>query len=139
MASLKAIISENVQEHLRKANWNAAIREMEKLFAIDQDPLIRVRIGDMRRKLYRVREAVGEYVLAAELFAERGFVVKALALYRLVLRLDPSDVEIRTRMELLRLNRPCVQLRRAPGEYRVQEPSGYAGSPYAIPDHVGTD
>jgi len=127
MASLKTIIAEQVQEHLRRANWNAAIREMERLFAIDQDPLIRVRIGDIRRKLDREREAIREYVLAADLFAEMGFVVKALAQYRLALRLDPSNREIRSRMERLRMNCPVVQLRREPVEYRVPEHTGNSG------------
>jgi len=138
MASLKTIISEQIQEHLKQANWNAAIREMEKLFAIDQDPLIRVRIGNIRRKLDRERDAVREYVLAADLFAEMGFVVKALAQYRLALKLDPSNREILSRMERLRMNYPVVQLRREPAEYRVPEPNGNAGR--VVPtadDHCG--
>jgi tetratricopeptide (TPR) repeat protein len=131
MASLKAIISENVQEHLTRANWNAAIREMEKLFAINQDPLIRVRIGDIRRKLDREREAIREYVLAADLFAEKGFVVKALAQYRLALQLDPSNTAIRARREWLRMSNPVVKLQRGPVEYRVPEPRGNAQQQYS--------
>jgi hypothetical protein len=124
MASLKSIIAEKVQEHLTRANWGAAIREMEKLFAIAQDPLIRVRIGDVRRKLDRKDEAVREYVLAADLFAEQGFMVKALAQYRLASRLDPANREIRLRMERLRRSCPTVRLRREPVEYRDPEPTG---------------
>ena len=95
---------------------------MERLFAIHQDPLIRVRIGDVRRKLNRKDEAIQEYLLAADLFAERGFVVKALAQYRLALRLDPSNADIRSRMERLRLNCPVEKLKREPVEYRPPEP-----------------
>jgi len=124
MASLKTIISEKVQEHLERANWNAAIAEMEKLFAVDQDPLIRVRIGNIRRKLDRERDAVREYVLAADLFAEMGFVLKALAQYRLALRLDPSNTDVRSKMEQLRESYPVVQLRREPMEYRVPDEAG---------------
>jgi len=91
---MTAIITEKVQEHLNKANWKAAITEMEKLFAIHQDPLIRVRIGDVRQKLNRKDEAIREYLLAADLFAERGFFVKARAQYRLALRLDPSNIDL---------------------------------------------
>jgi tetratricopeptide (TPR) repeat protein len=123
MASLRSIISEKVQEHLRRANWKAAIREMERLFALDPDPLIRVRIGDIRRKLDHEGEAIRDYVLAAGLFAEKGFVAKALAQYRLALRLDPSNTDIRSRMERLRLSYPIARLRREPAEYRVPEPA----------------
>ena len=130
MASIRTIIAEKVQEHLNKANWKAAITEMEKLFAIHQDPLIRVRIGDVRRKLNRKDEAIREYLRAADLFAERGFVVKALAQYRLALRLDPSNADIRSTMERLRLRCPVVKLKREPVEYRPSEPIGEAIPPY---------
>ena len=131
MASIRTIIAEKVQEHLNKANWKAAITEMEKLFAIHQDPLIRVRIGDVRRKLNRNDEAIREYLRAAGLFAERGFVVKALAQYRLALRLDPSNADIRSTMERLRLRYPVVKLNREPVEYHPPEPNGDALSSYS--------
>jgi tetratricopeptide (TPR) repeat protein len=126
VASITTIIAENVQEHLNKANWKAAITEMEKLYSIHQDPLIRVRIGDARRKLNRQDEAIQEYLHAADLFAERGFFLKALAQYRLVLRLDPSNTDIRSTMERLRLSYPVVKLKREPVEYRPPEPIGNA-------------
>ena len=131
MASIRTIIAEKVQEHLNRANWKEAITEMERLFAVHQDPLIRVRIGDVRRKLNRKDEAIQEYLLAADLFAERGFVVKALAQYRLALRLDPTNADIRSRMERLRLNCPVEKLKREPVEYRPPEPIGNANRPYA--------
>jgi cAMP-dependent protein kinase regulator len=130
LASIRTIIAEKVQEHLNKANWKAAITEMEKLFAIHQDPLIRVRIGDVRQKHNRKDEAIREYLRAADLFAERGFVVKALAQYRLALRLDPSNADIRSTMERLRLRCPVVKLKREPVEYRPPEPVGEAIPPY---------
>lgn len=122
MASIRTIIAEKVQEHLNRANWKEAITEMERLFAIHQDPLIRVRIGDARRKLNRKDEAIQEYLLAADLFAERGFVVKALAQYRLALKLDPSNRDIRSKREILRMSCPVVKLKREPVEYRPPEP-----------------
>ncbi len=102
MASKKSIIADNVQEYLQRFDWHAAIAEMEKLFAIDQDPLVRVRIGDIRRKLNRNSDAIKEYVHAADLFAERGFLRKALAQYNLALRLDSSNEYARSKMEILR-------------------------------------
>ena len=60
MASNKTIIVENIQDCLDQSDWRAAIIEMEKLFAIEQDPHIRVRIGDARRKLNRIRSAIRE-------------------------------------------------------------------------------
>mgnify|MGYP000571583377 CR=1 FL=1 len=102
LATKKTIIAENVQDYLNKLDWHGAIAEMEKLFAINQDPLIRVRIGDIRRKLNRKNDAIKEYVHAADLFAERGFVGKALAQYNLALRLDSSNDYARSKKETLR-------------------------------------
>lgn len=125
MASNKTTLAENVQEHLEKSDWTSAIAEMEKLYAIDRDPLIRVRIGDARLKLNRKRAAIREYLRAAELFAEKGFVVKALAQYSLVLRLDSSNTYARKKMaamEMLRPGKTDTRQRRAPMEYRVPQP-----------------
>jgi len=126
MESNKTIIAENVQDYLNRSDWKAAIREMEKLFAIRQDPLIRVRIGDVRRKLNRKDDAIQEYIRAADLFAENGFVVKAMAQYTLASRLDPSNTDVRSKKERLRMNVTVVKLKRLPEEYRLPEPQGNA-------------
>ena len=132
MASKKAILVESVQDHLEKLDWQAAIAEMEKLFAIDQDPHIRIRIGNVRRKLNRKSDAVKEYVRAADLFAERGFVGKALAQFNLALRLDSSNEYARSRMEMLRTCRIFTNLKREPMEYRVSQPLESASSLFSF-------
>ncbi len=122
MATLKTIIAENIQDHLERFDWQAAIAEMEKLFAIDRDPLIRVRIGDIRRKLNKKRAAIRDYIRAADLFVERGFVGQALAQYNLALRLDSSNEYARSKIELLRKYRQLRNLRREAAEYQIPEP-----------------
>jgi hypothetical protein len=121
MASKKTIIAENVQNCLDRSDWRAAIIEMEKLFAINHDPHIRVRIGDARRKLNWISAAIRDYIRAADMFAEQGFVVKALAQYNLALRLDASNAYARTKMELLEMLRPGRMVTKPhymPMEYR---------------------
>ena len=114
MASEKATISDNVQRCLDKSDWKAAIAEMEKLFAIDPDPIVRVRIGDARQKLNQKTEAVKEYVHAADLYAEKGFVVKALAQYKLALRLDPTSKNAQQKMEGLHSNKTVSEIKLEP-------------------------
>lgn len=123
MASEKAQISENIQKHLDRSDWKAAIAEMEKLFALDPDPIIRVRIGDARQKLNQKIEAAREYVRAADLYAEKGFVVKALAQYKLALRLDPQNDLALTRIESLHSNKTVSQLKTEPVEDGVPKPT----------------
>lgn len=121
MASIKGTIAENVQRNLEKMDWHAAIVEMERLFLIDSDPHIRVRIGDLRRKLNKMREAIQDYLHAADLFAERGFIGKALAQYNLALRLDASNDSARTKRDKLRSCSTLMSLKREPVEYEAPQ------------------
>ncbi len=116
MASEKAKISENVQKYITKSDWKNAIAEMEKLFAIDRDPQVKVRMGDVRQKMNQKPQAVAEYMKAADLFAEKGFVVKALAMYKLVLRLDPSNDKALGQMSALHSNKSVTELKLEPVE-----------------------
>jgi tetratricopeptide (TPR) repeat protein len=125
MGSLKTILAENIQNCIDQSDWKTAIIEMERLFAINQDPHVRVRIGDARRKLNLVRSAIREYLRAADLFAENGFVVKALAQYNLALRLDSSNTYARAQMQILETLRPAraeKRLTREPMEYQAPRP-----------------
>jgi hypothetical protein len=127
MASKKTTIAENVQNCLDKSDWKTAIIEMEKLFTIDQDPHIRIRIGDARRKLNWISAAIRDYIRAADMFAEQGFVVKALAQYNLALRLDASNTYARTKMELLKMlrqDRMVTKQHYASMEYRPPRQAG---------------
>lgn len=116
MASEKAVIAEKVQNYIGKSDWKSAIEEMERLFALDSDPIVRVRIGDARQKLDQIAEAAREYVKAADLYAEKGFVVKALALYKLALRFDPSNRQALSQMESLHSNKTVSEQKPEPVE-----------------------
>ncbi len=116
MASDKAKISEAVQKYIQKSDWKNAISEMEKLFAIDHDPQVKVRMGDIRQKMNQKPQAVAEYMKAAELFSDKGFVVKSLAMYKLVLRLDPNNDKALSLMSGLHSNKTVTELKLEPVE-----------------------
>jgi len=122
VASEKTTISEKVQKLIEKSDWKSAISEMEKLFALESDPQIRVRMGDAHQKLNQKAEAIKEYLLAADLFSEKGFVVKALAMYKLVLRIDPAHKEAQSKMEGLHSNKTVTELKLEPLELGALEP-----------------
>ena len=123
MASERAVIAEQVQKYIGKSDWKSAISEMERLFALDPDPIVRVRIGDARQKLDQKVESAREYVKAADLYAERGFVVKALALYKLALRLDPSNKQALSQMESLHSNKTVSEHKPEPVEEGAPKPT----------------
>jgi tetratricopeptide (TPR) repeat protein len=123
VASPKATLSENVQKFLGKSDWKSAIVEMEKLFNLDPDPMVRVRIGDAYQKLGRKADAVKQYISAADLYADGGFVVKALAQYKLALRLDPANKDAQGKIELLHSNKTVAELKLEPIEEGALEPT----------------
>ena len=96
---------------------------MEKLFAVDGDPLVRVRIGDAYQKLNQKGNAVKEYIYAADLYAEKGFVVKALAQYKLALRIDPASKAVQNKIESLHSHKTIKEVKREPIEEGAQQPT----------------
>jgi len=123
MASEKGQLIDSIQEHLRKSNWKPAIGEMEKLFVIEPDPIIRVRIGDAYQKLNQLLDAVKEYVYAADLYAVKGVVVKALAQYKLALRLDPKNRNAQEKMASLHSNKTITEKKAEPLEEGGRKPA----------------
>lgn len=114
MGTEKAKLSEGVQKYLEKQDWKAAVGEMEKLFALEPDPQIRVRMGDCWQKMNKKGEAVAEYLKAADLFSEKGFVVKALAIYKLILRIDPGHKKAQDLMAALHSNKSVAETKLEP-------------------------
>lgn len=122
MASEKAQLIDTIQKNLGKSNWKAAIADMEKLFDLEPDPIIRVRIGDAYQKLNQIIEAVREYVYAADLYAIKGVIVKALAQYKLALRLDPKNKQAQDKMSSLHSNKAMTEKKLEPTEEGAQKP-----------------
>jgi CRP-like cAMP-binding protein len=116
MASEKAQLTDSIQKKLSKSDWKSAIADMEKLFAIDPDPIVRVRIGDAYQKMNQRPEAVKEYVSAADLYAKTGVIVKALAQYKLALRLDPANQQVQQKISSLHGNKAMSETKTQPAE-----------------------
>jgi tetratricopeptide (TPR) repeat protein len=122
LASEKTQSSENAQRYIQKSDWKNALAELEKLYAIDHEPQVKVRMGDIRQKMDQKQQAVAEYLKAAELFAEKGFVVKALAMYKLVLRLDPNSTTALEQMASLHNHRSVTELKLEPLDHGASAP-----------------
>ena len=125
-AESKAQLIENIQKSLGKGKWKDAVTDMEKLFALNPDPIIRVRMGDAYQKLNSKPEATREYVYAADLYAETGAVVKALAQYKLALRLDPQHKRAQDRMAALHSNKTIAEKKAEPVEEGKAKPANSA-------------
>jgi len=122
-SSEKAKLIDSIQGYLMKSNWKAAVADMEKLFALNPDPIVRVRMGDAYQKLNQKPEAVKEYVLAADLYAQVGAVVKALAQYKLALRLDSSYQPAQEKLIALHSSKTVKENKAEPVESEKQKPT----------------
>ncbi|MBI5892121.1 MAG: cyclic nucleotide-binding domain-containing protein [Deltaproteobacteria bacterium] len=63
-----------------------------------KDPRIYLRLGDIYRKLNKSQEAVEEYKNAAEVFVKQGFIVKAIAVFKMIIDIDPSKTDVQKRL-----------------------------------------
>jgi CRP-like cAMP-binding protein len=126
MSTEKAQLIDTIQDHWDRGKWKEAVASLEKLFALDPDARIRVRMGDAYQKQGMKLEATREYVYAADLYAETGSVVKALAQYKLALRIDPNHKRAQERMAALHSNRTIVEKRAEPVEEGKQKPANSA-------------
>jgi tetratricopeptide (TPR) repeat protein len=65
------------------------------------DIRILLKVGDLYAKSGKIQEAVEAYLRAADHFAKEGFFLRAVAVYKQVLKLDPSHTGIWRRLGAL--------------------------------------
>ena len=66
----------------------------EKARQNPQDSRVQVRLGDLLTKMGKKKAAIEAYYKAAENFAQHGFIVEAIAMSKVIMRLDPLAGEI---------------------------------------------
>jgi CRP-like cAMP-binding protein len=84
-------------ERDRPSDAVAALKELERL---DPDePRWSQRLGESLRRLEKTKEAEEAFVRAAERYAEKGFVPRAIAMAKLVASLNPARADLLARLE----------------------------------------
>lgn len=102
MAKSKGELSDLVQQLTKKGHLKKALAAMEELYAMDKkDPLVTLRMGDLCLKMGDKDGAATNYIRTAGLFAEKGHTPKAVATYRMVLRVDPSLTGVQDKIDAL--------------------------------------
>lgn len=83
------------QKYLVKGQMDKAIAEYEKLLKDDpKDVRTLLKIGDIHARKGDSKEACATYQAVATQYAEQGFFQKAVAVYKQILVLDPTQREI---------------------------------------------
>ncbi|MDA8082647.1 MAG: cyclic nucleotide-binding domain-containing protein [Nitrospiraceae bacterium] len=85
---------ENYFETVKKQDWPGARRILDGIAKTESsNPLVYSKIGDICQRLGETANAVRAYHVAARIQTLEGFLQKALALYKIILRLDPGNPE----------------------------------------------
>src|SRR3990172_12786514 len=97
--ALKDKILERAQKYIQKGNLDKAIDEYRAAADLDpRDVSIRLRIGELYIKQGKKEEAIKEYTDAARANARGGFYLKSIAVYKQVLKLDPSNLDVHSKL-----------------------------------------
>ncbi|WP_303721102.1 tetratricopeptide repeat protein [Malonomonas rubra] len=117
MAANKEKLLESAQKNLKKKQVARAIKDFAKVVEIDpSDVRSRQKLAELLVKSARNAEAYEHYEVVAKYFATNGFYLKAIAIYKQMLRLDPSQISLFGR--LAELNEKQGLIGNAMAEYR---------------------
>lgn len=87
---------------LLDGKYKRALGFFDELHKLEPDDLrTHVKLAELREKTGGTEEAVADYIHIAGVYAEQGFVVQAIAINKIVLRLDPERTEIKERLKTL--------------------------------------
>ncbi len=117
MASNKEKLLESAQKSLKKKQIPRAIKDFAKVVELDPgDVRSRQKLAELLVKTNRNAEAYEHYEAVAKYFSSNGFYLKAIAIYKQMQRLDPSQVSLFSR--LAELNEKQGLIGNAMAEYR---------------------
>ena len=89
----KAFIIREAQKYLAKGQIDKAISEWENLLAASPDANSFNIAGDLYLKKNDPKSALDKFHRAADIFRKEGFSLKALAIYKKILNISPSDAK----------------------------------------------
>lgn len=92
-------ILEAAQKHLAKGAYDKAIAEFQKLVRADpSDVRTWLKIGDLHAKRGSTKDAVDTYAKVADQYASQGFFLKAVAVHKQILKLDPTRLDVHLKL-----------------------------------------
>src|SRR5215510_10729595 len=99
MAVNKNKVMEAAQKFVEKGQLDKAIKEYLKLVEEDpRDVRVWLKLGDLYAKKNAKQDATETYLRVAQFYSDQGFYLKAVAVYKQVLKLDPRLIEVNIRL-----------------------------------------
>lgn len=95
-------LKESGANYISKGNWEKALEAYKEAIGLaPKDLRLGLKIGDCYRKLDDTKTAIKYYDRVAQLYARDGFVVNAIAVNKIILKLDKSFPGIEERLSNL--------------------------------------
>jgi len=95
MAQTREQVVQAAEKYVARGKIEPAIREYRKLLADHPNDINTLnRIGDLYARIQRIDEAVDFFTQIAEQYTAEGFFVKAIAIYKKIIKLDPTRLEV---------------------------------------------
>lgn len=87
------------RRYVEKGQLDKAIKEYNRVVKEDpKDVRVWLKIGDLHAKKGAKAEAVDTYSKVAKFYSEQGFYLKAVAVYKQILKLDPRLIEVNLKL-----------------------------------------
>jgi len=110
MAQSKQKILKNAEKYTKKGHYEKAINEYHKLTQDDFGEMsLNNTIGDLLIRARNIQEAIVEYEKAGKYYEEKGFIPRALAIYKKILRYDPARALIYEKLAQLYSDQGLIQ------------------------------
>lgn len=118
MSTKKEKLLDSAQKFLLKGQLDRAIRDYEQVVALDpKDVRIRQKLAELLVRGNRKDEALREFEVIGKFYADNGFYLKAIAVYKQLQKIDPANLKIS--LTLASLNEKQGLIGNALAEYKA--------------------
>ena len=95
MAIAREKVIQTAERYVSRGKIQAAIKEYRKVLkANPRDANTLNRVGDLYARIDRIDEAVVLFTRIAEQYSDEGFLLKAIAIYKKIIKLDPTRLPV---------------------------------------------
>jgi len=102
MNKQRDVFKDEAQRALSRGNWRKALENFQKHCAEEPEDLrSQLKVAELFERLGRRREAVQAYRKVAEAYAQDGFLLQAISINKMILRVDPSSKDVGDRLAKL--------------------------------------
>ncbi|MFP5287633.1 MAG: tetratricopeptide repeat protein, partial [Thermoanaerobaculia bacterium] len=99
MALQREQVVQAAEKYVSRGKIEPAIREYRKLLDENPNDINTLnRVGDLYARIQRIDEAVEFFEQIGQQYSDQGFFVKAIAIYKKIIKLDPTRLEVYERL-----------------------------------------